>query len=334
LNTVVSLEFVDVDGNVKLLNSGSTGHDAELWWAIRGAGANNFGIITSFTFVMEKAPTSTVNYEYHFTPDSECTQVLLEVQGLGKLPASDPSGLPVELGVEVLFIGHSDRDERACYLSGQYLGKKAAFLTVINKVLDKLAKRGIKPVKSETKITEFGNWVAALTDLMGPLDGPNEPLPYYAQSLMDDGAPNYTKSHLDRVFDAIQVAKSIENTENDVSFDLLGPGARTNGPSPNGDMSYIHRRSLFLIQIYSAYFPGYSDAAARADALDKITNITNAIKQAKPSGEWRSYQNYIDPDLENFGHEYYGTGLGRLKSLKSVADPNMIFDFPQGLGHA
>ncbi|KAF7593544.1 hypothetical protein BBP40_011272 [Aspergillus hancockii] len=331
---IVSLEFVDVDGNIKLLNSGSTGHDAELWWAVRGAGANNFGIITSFTFAMEMAPTSTVNYEYHFTTDSDCTQVLLEVQGLGILPANDPKGLPVELGMEVLFIGRSERDERSCYLSGQYLGKKAAFLPVINKVLDKLGKRGIKPVSSETKIKEFKDWIAALTDLMGPLDGPNDPLPYYAQSLMDSGTPNYKKPQVDRVFQAIQVAKSIQGTENDVSFDLLGPGAETNDPPSTGDMSYIHRRSLFLIQIYSAYFPGYSDPTARADALDKITNITTAIKQASPQDEWHSYQNYIDPYLKNFGQEYYGSGLGRLKSLKSVTDPHMIFDSPQGLGHA
>lgn len=322
-----------MNGNIKQLSASSTGTDAELWWALRGAGSNNFGVVTAFTFAMERAPTATVNYELHFGPETDCTQVLLEVQAMGGLPATDPNGLPLDLGVEVLLMGRDSNQDSACYLQGQFLGKKSAYQTVMNKILNKLATKGIKPKTSESKVQEFSSWVEALTDLMGSLDTSDDYLPYYAQSLVDNGAPSYTQQQTTRVFDALRVARGIKRTENDVSFDLLGPGSKTNGQASTGDMAYIHRQGLFLVQIYSAYFPGSSDST-HADAVAKITAITDAIRQAKPASEWHSYQNYIDPYLQNFGPEYYGDALGRLKSLKTITDPHVIFDFPQGLGHA
>ncbi|KAA8649291.1 hypothetical protein EYZ11_011391 [Aspergillus tanneri] len=334
VDRIVSVEFVDISGNIRWLNSSSTGNDADLWWALRGAGSNNFGIVTSFIFAMEKAPTSIVNYELYFGSESDCTQVLLEVQKTGMLPADHPNGLPLELGMEVLLIGRTAADETACILSGQYMGNKSAFSRIIKRLLDKLATKGIVPLESESHVREFRDWLAALTDLMGPLDATTDPLPYYGQSLMDNGTPNYKKQQVVHVFDALRAARSIKGSENDVSFDLLGPSSRTNLPPVTGNMSYAHRRSLFLVQIYSAYFPGFGDPMTRSDALGKITNITNAIKKARPESEWHAYQNYIDPYLADFGHAYYGSELERLKLLKSLADPTLILDFPQGLGRA
>ncbi|KAF9888635.1 hypothetical protein FE257_008393 [Aspergillus nanangensis] len=333
VDRIVSLEFVDVDGNIKLLGPSSTGRDAELWWALRGAGSNNFGVVTAFTFSLEKAPTNIVNYELYFGSETDCAQVLLQVQGLGLLPVDHAESLPLELGVEVLLMGRDDEITSACILQGQYLGKKAAYQTAINKILQKLLLQGIKPVESESKVKVFTNWVKALADLMGPLEAVEDPLPYYAQSLVDNGSPDYGKDQVALMFKGLRAARQTKNSEPDVSFDLLGPGAKTNLPASTGDMAYIHRQGLFLVQIYSAYFPGFDPPAPHEDAVNRITTITNAIRQSKPDNDWHAYQNYIDPDLKDFGPEYYGNELGRLKLLKAAADPYMVFDFPQGLGH-
>ncbi|PIG80211.1 hypothetical protein AARAC_005556 [Aspergillus arachidicola] len=329
---IVSLEFVDVEGNIKLLSSSSAGMDAELWWALRGAGANNFGIVTSFTYAMEAAPTAVVNYGISFSSKSDCAQVLLAVQELGSISADDPDGLPVELGGEVII---TDADAtNFCSFTGQYLGERTTFLPVLDRLLGNLADRGVKPVNSTSYIKEFDDWRDALTDLMGSLDKPSTPQPYYAQSLVDDGAPNYTSHRVENIIKAIQNAKLAKDTENHVSFDLNGPSSRTNIRPASSDTSFIHRDSLFLVQIFSYKFPGFNNTDGRDQRLEKVNNIADAIKQAKPSGQWHAYQNYIDPYLDDFGQAYYGVNLERLKSLKAVADPDMVFDFPQGLGHA
>ncbi|OGM48961.1 hypothetical protein ABOM_003205 [Aspergillus bombycis] len=330
---VVGLEFVDVSGKIKQLSPSSTGHDAELWWALRGAGSNNFGVVTAFTFSLEQAPTDVVNYELYFGPEPDCAQVLLQVQELGQLPADSSDGISLDLGIEVLLMGRDDNQNSACILQGQFLGKRSAYETAMNKILQRLAAQGIKPVRSESKIKAFHNWVAALTDLMGPLEASDAPLPYYAQSAMDSGTPGYDKNQVQRIFDGLRAARQTNGSEPDVSFDLLGPGAKTNLPTSSGDMAYIHRTSLFLVQIYSAYFPGFGDSAAHQDAVDKVTGITSAVRRPRPGSEWHSYQNYIDPHLANFGREYYGDALERLKAIKVAADPDVVFDFSQGLSH-
>ncbi|KAF5864563.1 hypothetical protein ETB97_007395 [Aspergillus alliaceus] len=334
VDRIVSMEFVDIGGNIKQLNSSSTGVDAELWWALRGSGANNFGIVTSFTYVMEPAPTAVVNYRIAFASESDCAQVLLGVQGLGSIAADRPHGLPVELGGEVIITGRGPNGTSACTFTGQYLGKRSAFLHVLNKLLDNLAHRGVKPLGSASYINEFDDWITALADHMGSLNESSPPNSYYAQSLVDNGTPKYTSGHAERIIDAVQAARQVEGTDNHVSFDLTGPGSRTNFQPTTGDASFIHRESLFLVQVFSSKFPGFNSTNARGKALGKITNITATIKRADRGRQWHAYQNYVDPYAEDFGRAYYGRNLERLKSLKSIADPDLIFDFPQGLSHA
>ncbi|KAE8375745.1 hypothetical protein BDV26DRAFT_283220 [Aspergillus bertholletiae] len=333
VDRIVSLELVDISGNIKLLNSSSVGMEGELWWALRGAGANNFGIVTSFTYSMETAPTAVVNYGIGFSTESDCAQVLLGVQELGSISASDIDGLPVELGGEVI-ISTADTAS-TCTFTGQYLGERAAFMPVLDRLLENLADRGVTPVNSTSYIKEFHDWIAALTDLMGSLDELSTPLPYYAQSLVDDGTPGYTSHHAELIINAIQNTRLIPATENHVSFDLNGPGSQTNVRStPGDDASFIHRDSLFLVQTFSYKFPGFNNTDIHDQGVKKITNVAETIKQAKPNGQWHAYQNYIDPYLDNFGQAYYGANLQRLKLLKVIADPDTVFDFPQGLGHA
>jgi FAD/FMN-containing dehydrogenase len=69
--------------------------------------------------------------------------------------------------------------------------------------------------------------------------------------------------------------------------------------------------------------------------VERITNIADAIKKSKQNkNDWHAYQNYVDPYLGNFGTAYYGSNLDRLKAVKRLADPDNIFDHPQGLDHA
>jgi hypothetical protein len=299
---------------------------------MRGAGSNNFGVVTTFVYSMVSAPTQITNFNSVYGSNSDCVQLLLTLQELGSKSPQN-GGFPVALGGEGLFYGENSGNNGACSFSGQYLGSKANFKAAKKLLNDNLKAKGV--TASSATATEFTSWLAALTDIMGDLTTPKRIYEaYYAQSIMDDGSPGYTQSSAQAIIDAMQAAVGVSGSGNSISFDLNGFGSATNSPPAYGDMSFVHRQSLFFSQIYSYDFPGFDKPQAQQAALTKLNAITQAVRNAKPSATFLSYQNYVDPNLANFGSQYYGSALNRLKSIKKAADPNTIFDFAQGLAHA
>lgn len=298
---------------------------------MRGAGANNFGVVTSFVYSMVNAPALTTNFNSVYAHNSDCVQLLLALQELGTKGPQD-GGFPLQLGGEALLYGENSGNDGACSFSGQYLGSKADFKKAKKLLNDNLKGRGVTASKATAK--EFNNWVDALTDIMGDLLAPKVYEPYYAQSVMDDGAPNYTKASAQAIVNAMQAAVGVSGSGNSISFDLNGFGSATNEPAAHGDMSFVHRQSLFFSQIYSYDFPGFDKPQEQKAALAKLNALTQSVRDAKPSATFLSYQNYLDPNLAHFGSQYYGSALNRLKSIKKAADPSTIFDYAQGLAHA
>jgi FAD/FMN-containing dehydrogenase len=44
-----------------------------------------------------------------------------------------------------------------------------------------------------------------------------------------------------------------------------------------------------------------------------------------------AYANYVEPDLADWAHAYYGANYSRLQSVKRHYDPDRLFDFPQAV---
>jgi FAD/FMN-containing dehydrogenase len=53
-----------------------------------------------------------------------------------------------------------------------------------------------------------------------------------------------------------------------------------------------------------------------------------------PLSNGHSYQNYPNRETVDFGQAYFGENLPALRKIKKKYDPNDLFSFPQGLGHA
>lgn len=335
MDHIVKMTLVTPAGAIKQLSPSSRGSDADLWWSLRGAGANNFGVVTSFTLKMQQAPAKAVNYKTTFDTSDECASALVAFQELGRKTVG-AGGLPAALGAQLLMYGEGTPGEKgACSFAGQYLGPLEDFKKVEMTLMTGFRAHGVQP--EPINATEFTGWVETLTNLEGNLTVPSNDVPYYAQSLMDDGSPGYTKQSALAIMKALQKAVNVSTTSTSASFDLDGPVSRTNAVQPYGDSAFAvsgQRKSLFLSQIYNYGTPGFDKPQAREKVLKLVDGVTNAIRAAKPNGDWRVYTNYVDPRLKDWPVETYGAALPRLKQIKKAVDPQTIFDYPQGLAHA
>ena len=112
--------------------------------------------------------------------------------------------------------------------------------------------------------------------------------------------------------------------EGGVQLDALG--AAVNRPQPR-TTAFVHRRQRMHCAFLS--FWGKSDPAAMAQACAQWTRDTEAALRPYASGF--AFQNYIDAELADWEHAYYGTNLARLKVVKRRYDPAGRLDFPQGV---
>jgi FAD/FMN-containing dehydrogenase len=103
-------------------------------------------------------------------------------------------------------------------------------------------------------------------------------------------------------------------------------GGAINRVAPDAT-AYVHRDSLFSIQ-YLTYWR-QQDSPRVADA--NLHWIRNFYAAMRPHVSGYAYQNYIDPDLRDWQHAYYGTNFPRLVDIKRTYDPHGRFEFRQAI---
>jgi FAD/FMN-containing dehydrogenase len=76
-----------------------------------------------------------------------------------------------------------------------------------------------------------------------------------------------------------------------------------------------------------AHLPDTS-AAEREAARSWLTRSWAIVR---PWGSGRAYQNFPNPELEDWAHAYYGTNYDRLMRIKRKYDPDDFFRFSQSI---
>jgi hypothetical protein len=92
-------------------------------------------------------------------------------------------------------------------------------------------------------------------------------------------------------------------------------------------IAFVHRDQLFWVK-HAAEVDADAPAAERAAAQGWVTGSWGSVPRW---GTARVFPNFPDPDLEDWGHAYYGTNYERLLDVKARYDPENVFRFPQSL---
>jgi FAD/FMN-containing dehydrogenase len=293
-------------------------HDQELFWALRGAGGGNFGVVTSLVFRTRPAPTATV---------FQLSWPLAHAAALiGAWQAWAPTG-PDALDATLRLTAPGD-DERPpqAELVGTVLGSDAAAAELLDQLV---ARAGADPAATARRQLPYRAAMRYLDEL-GSVDdqhqraAPDQPpqqghlftkSEFFRQPLPDETITALVE-HLAR--------GSAGGHAREVTFT---PWGGTYNRVPPDATAFVHRDELFVVQHLVTVSPDAPTTAT--DAARGWLARSWALVHRWGSGG--VYPNFPDPDLQDWAHAYYGSNYDRLLGVKARYDPDNFFRFHQSL---
>ncbi len=313
---VASLQVVTADSRIV---TASAETNSDLYWACRGGGGGNFGVVTSWqveTFATETVALFTLTW-----PWSAAEHVVGSWQAW-------VGATPDELWSNCLLVAQPGAGEALLQVGGVYLGATAGAAPLIARLVGAAG----SPASSDLVAVPFSRAMYVEANCAERSQAACH-LPTQTRGGTLTRSPSTAKSELltSPLVDAgVRASVAAVSTRQDdrlpgaVAFDALG-GA-TARPAPDAT-AWVHRDARFSLQYSVPLAPGDSPAVLAADQAW----LGGLYRSLRPHVSGQSYQNYIDPGLADWPHAYYGANLPRLERIKKRWDPDATFRFAQAI---
>jgi FAD/FMN-containing dehydrogenase len=310
-DNLVAATVVTADGRARRVDAGT---NRDLFWACRGGGGGNFGIVTSLTLRAHRARGAA--WFFVRFPWSQAGEALAAWQRLA------PGAPPALTSVFSLGTGGTEPSATAI---GQFFGSESALRRLI-RPLTRVSGASLS-IGTESTMDLALRWAGCLDDGLRACHtsgtrpgGRLARATFHAKSdYFDRPLPPRAR---ERMIDWIERRQRTPSLGSG-SLLLDAYGGALNRPRPDAT-AFVHRDMLFSLQ-YLAYFSG--GAAGRASNR-WINGVWRALR---PFASGRAYQNYIDPQLRGWQRAYYGSNLERLREVKRQVDPDFAFRFRQAI---
>ncbi|MFF4851493.1 FAD-binding oxidoreductase [Streptomyces sp. NPDC001194] len=316
---------VTPDGVVREVDAA---RDPGLFWALRGGGGGNFGVVTEFRF--RTHPAADCAYAELHWPEADSAALLRGWQRwLTALP--DPFWSQVEFLVEggpapaptvrVLCLDGRAELERQLTRLSDLVGRPLRDSWIVVRTYE-------ETVRAMSGCQERS---AAQCRLPGTLPGrtPEGRIGRDCHGGRSDfwGAAGLPDAGVAAVLAAVRrYGRTVPAGGLGVVQFTGECGGAVNRPAA-ADTAFVHRDSAFLTQ-YLAYWPVSATPAQVASHQGWLDGLWQDLR---PWASGRAYQNYIDPKLPAWREAYYGPNLARLEEVRRAYDPDRLFRFPQAI---
>jgi hypothetical protein len=309
-DSVVSLRIVTADG--RLLQCDQKTHP-DLFWACRGGGGRNFGIVIDFH--VRAARVSKASYFFASWPWAAGPQLIPAWQ------RGAPTAPDALMTLCRLATGGSGP---TLQVFGQYLGPEQD----IRKLLRPLV-RAAAPSKVTTGTSGYFDLMLRWAGCLGRTQaachlvsqhGVLQRATFAAKS--DYVEHPFTAAAARTLQRRLELRQASPHGSGALIMDSYG-GAIARVPA--GATAFVHRTPLCSMQ-YLAYWGAKEH---EAPSLQWIRGFHDAMR---PFVSGAAYQNYVDPDLTTWRQAYYGKNYARLVAVKKKYDPDRLFRFPQAIG--
>ncbi|MFJ3671045.1 FAD-binding oxidoreductase [Streptomyces sp. NPDC090106] len=315
-DSLTQATLVTADG--KLLTASST-ENQDLFWALRGGGNGNFGVVTELRYRTHPAPQAVS--AYLSWPWSQAAQVVSAWQEWGPTQpdeiwsschlANTSGGAPT-ISVAAFSLGTYGELQNAVDRLADTIGAPATSVS-------------LKQRSYEESMEVYAGCSSFSTDaqchLPGSLPGRS------AQGELDRETYAARSDFFDRSLssDGVQTLldqfSTVRGGAGSIALTALGGAVNRVDPTAT---AFVHRRSRMLAQYLVSWQAGTSGTSAQSW-------LASAHEAMAPHASGAAYQNYTDSTLTDWRKAYYGDAASRLTGLKRQYDPERVFTFPQAL---
>ena len=316
---LVSTRIVTASGEVL---EASADKNSDLFWACRGGAGGSFGVNTSFTFKLTKAPKSVTYFVLEKRGADVAAQVFAE---FNKLMATGESRLNAVARAQAVEIGAGGPREAIDVMSrGQFIGTK-------QELMDLLSSMSCPGLKSMWVTEEMPFWGAA-------------------ERFVNDRATPHSFGDISRYADK-PVSDTAMSKQIDLLVDCPGRSRGPNGPSGSmwsigwvggdvmnshqrTDTAYVHRgtstghRPMSTLLRPTCSWPNDAPESVGEQLLAWTKEMIAIIAPETPN---ESYQNFPNRLIEDWQQQYYAENLGRLTDVKEKYDPVNLFKNAQSI---
>jgi FAD/FMN-containing dehydrogenase len=312
-DNVIAMRIVTADGRIRTIDRS---RDEDLFWACRGGGGGNFGVVTAFLFRTHPAASAvTFRLEWDW---ADMAAVVAAWQRWAPDATNDVFSL--------CSLETADSGTPRIIVSGQYFGSADAVPALVSPLTGAArttsfavdTKRYIEAVEYWAQCTRYTaeECRRARVNPDGKIKRPS----FSAKS-------DYVRRDLPPVaIDMVRRWVEARQTQRDIGsgnviFDAYGGAINEVSPTAT---AFAHRDMRYSIQ----YDAEWDTPAGQAPTLAWLRAVHGAMR---PFVTGDAYVNYIDSELRGWQRAYYGQNLPRLRDVKGRYDPDRVFRFAQAI---
>ncbi len=312
---LIGAQIVLADGRILECDES---HNQDLFWALRGAGGGNFGVVTSLVFQTVPVPKVT---NFHLA--WPYLRTIGVIEAWQRWAPSGPDELAASL--KVTATGNADRPP-----SVDVYGALIGTLSDATNLLDKLVVlSGSEPTSASSEQMTFPEtrrfWAQlgaaeAMADEGLQPSAAQQPYLFAKSEFFRRPLPTEAIVALVENFSLGRVSGQTRE------LDFMPWGGAYNRVRPDAT-AFVHRDELFQLK-HSVIVDPEGSSPQKADARRWVARSWGSVH---PWGSGRVFQNFVDPDLKEWSDAYYGTNYNRLVRVKARYDATGFFRFQQSL---
>lgn len=296
-DNLLEIELIDYKGERIVATDKS---NTDLFWALRGAGGGNFGVVTSMIFKLpEKIKMATlIDIDYIGADDHEILDIF---EIWTHLYMSLDKRVNLKMGIY-----NSEIKGRGVRITGIVYGSREEAEVILGDFKN-ISKKGV-----------FDFSYISVLDVNRRIQDGHPPYEKY-KSAGRFVYKDYSRSEMKKIIELVE-----ERAKGAVyaAVSLYGLGGAIMEKDKN-DTAFYYRDAKFIMGFQSVWEEA-EYAPMNIEWVKEKLKYINSITTG-------SYINFPCADIEDYEKEYYGENLEKLREVKLKYDPYEVFKFPQGI---